>query len=155
VIESNVASSACPVQVLDDEHRRPWPQLELRKQQHLDLVRRRPGRERLLERRRDAADQIPDRAERPRDREVVAGAVEDASGGLDAPQERGDERGLADPGLARHEDDAPVPARRRVACVRQRGQCSLALEEFHGQRYAALRAELASPDRLRAPVRTS
>ncbi len=56
-----------PVHVLEHEHRRPRRELELRDQQALDLVRRRAGGERLLERRRDASDEVSERAERPRE----------------------------------------------------------------------------------------
>ena len=65
-----------PVHVLEHEHGRPRRERELVEQQAMDLVRRSLCGERLLERRRHAAGEVVDRPERPRDREVVAGADE-------------------------------------------------------------------------------
>ena len=48
-------------------------QRELGQQQAVDLVRRRAGGQRLLQRRRQRAGLVVDRAERARDRKVVAG----------------------------------------------------------------------------------
>ncbi len=84
-----------PVHVLEHEHGRPRRELELRDQQRLDVVRRRAGRERLLERRRDAPDEVANRTQRPRNREVVAGADQHPRPGSETLDEPGDERGLA------------------------------------------------------------
>jgi hypothetical protein len=120
-----------PVNVLDHEDGRPRRQLELRQQKRLDLVRRRAPGEGLSERRRDAADEVADRPERPRDREVVARPEQGARVEPEVGHEPRDERRLADAGLARDEDDAARPARGRGAGVGERGECVVPFEELH------------------------
>ena len=106
-------------------------QRELGQQQAVDLVRRRAGGQRLLQRRRQRAGQVVDRAERPRDREVVAGAEQYARVGIEIGDEAGDEGGLADPGLAGHDDDATVTPRCRDPRLREHSQCPFPLQELH------------------------
>jgi hypothetical protein len=120
-----------PVHVLDHEHRRPGRMLQLRDQQRLDLVRRRAGGERLVERRRDAPDEVPNRAERPRNRQVVARAEQHPRTRVQIPYEPGDERGLPDPRLPGDQDETTVAARGRLARLGESGQCTIALEELH------------------------
>src|SRR4029077_16924898 len=72
-----------------------------------------------------------ERTERAWNREVVAGAREHAGSGAEVLDEAGDERGLADPRLAGHEDDAAHSAGRGVVRVDQGCQRLLALEELH------------------------
>ena len=92
------------------------------------------GEQRFLERRRDDADEVSNRTERTRNREVVAAAEEHPGLGFERSHELGYERGLADPRLAGDEDHAPVAPRRRVARPGERSQCPIALEELHGAR---------------------
>jgi hypothetical protein len=120
------------VHVLEHEHGRQRRRLELGEQQRLDLVRRRAPRERLGEQRRDAADEVPDRAERPRDREVVARAEQDAGGRAQPVEDPGDERRLPDSRLTGHEHDAAGAARRARVRLRERRERPVALEEVHG-----------------------
>ncbi len=120
-----------PVHVLEHEHGRLRRQRELGQQQAVDLVRRRAGGQRLLQRRRQRAGQVVDRAERPRDREVVAGAEQHARVVIEIGDEAGDERGLADPGLAGHDDDATVAPRCRDPRLREHSQCPFPLQELH------------------------
>ena len=135
-----------PVHVLEHEHRRPRRELELRDQQRLDVVRRGAGRERLLERRRDAPDEVADRAQRPRDREVVAGAEQHPSPRRPRSRsEPGDERGLADPRLAGDEDDPTIAPRRRLARLGERGQCAVALEQLHRSKIDPARSWASPP----------
>src|SRR5262249_3332097 len=93
---------------------------------------------------------------RPRDRKVVARAEEDARVRLEVADEAGHQGGLADSGLARDEDDAPLPARRLTARLRERAQRVLALEQLHGGTINAVRRESSPSERerdLREPVR--
>ena len=121
-----------PVHVLEHEHRRLRRQRELGEQQAVDLVRRRAGGQRLLERRRQRAGEVVDRSERPRDREVVAGADQHPRVVVEIGEEARHERRLADPGLAGDDDDPAVAPRRRVARLRERRQRPFPLEELHG-----------------------
>ena len=100
-----------------------------------------PAASASLERRRDAPDEVADRAERPRDREVVAGAEQHPRAGVEILEEPGDERGLADPGLAGDEHDAALAARGRVARLGERRQCPVALEQLHGSTIDPSRVE--------------
>ena len=65
-----------PVDILEHEDRRPGRQLELGYEQRLDVVRRGAGGQGSLECRRHAAREVADRAERPRDGQIVTGAEE-------------------------------------------------------------------------------
>ena len=98
-----------PVDVLEHEHRRPRRPFQLGDQQALDLVRRGARVEGGLELDRDGADEVTDRAERTRDRQVVAGAEEHSRAGVEITCEARDELRLPDPGLAADEGDAPLP----------------------------------------------
>ena len=104
----------------EHEHRRLRRQLQLREQEALDLVRRGSGGERLLERCRDGPDEVSNRAQRPRNQEVVARAEQHPFPGFEILREPGHERGLADPRLARDEDHPTVAPRRRVARLGER-----------------------------------
>src|SRR5207247_8697052 len=97
----------------------------------LARVRGRHGVERLLQTCRDAADEIPDRTERPRNREVVAGAEQHPGPCFELPREPGDERGLADPRLAGDEHHSTGALRSSVARLPERSQRLVTLEPLH------------------------
>ena len=97
----------------------------------MDLVRRGAGGQCLRERRGDAAGEVVDRSEWPRDRKVVAGAEQHACAGLEIGDEPRDEGGLADPGLTRDDDDAAVAPRCCSARLRELSQCPFTFEELH------------------------
>jgi hypothetical protein len=121
-----------PVHVLDDEHRGPRRSPQLLDHQVVDLVCCDPRRERLLERRGRSACQVPDGTERPRDHEVVAAADEDSGRRVQTIDEAPDERGLADPRLARDEDHPTVASSGRLPGRGEPPQRRLALEQIHG-----------------------
>jgi hypothetical protein len=123
-----------PVHVLEHEHGRRRRQPQLRQQQAVDLVRGGAARERAPELRPDRVGEVVQRPERPRDREVVAGPDEDARARADVADEARDERRLADPRLARDDDDPPFAAARRVPRRREPRQRALALEQLHAPR---------------------
>ena len=91
-----------PVDVLDQQHRRPAGQLLVDGPEH-----RVPGRPRLDGRGqggRGPAGHVPERPQGPRRDQVVAGPGEHP-GPAGLPGERPDQTGLADPGLAGDEHD--------------------------------------------------
>ena len=110
-----------PVHVLDDEDRPRAGQLvEDRGQQRLA---RPVGLERVGQRTAGVARHVAKRAERARRDERVARAPQDAARS-DLLADRRDQRGLADPGLAADDHDAPL----RAGCVDRRSQeCLLVL----------------------------
>ncbi len=112
----------CPVHVLEHEHGRAGRKLELLHEQGLDLVRRGAGGERARELGRDAASEVPERAERPRDREVVAAADEYPGARLETVEEPPDERRLPDARLAGDEHDAPLTPFGAGVCRGERGE---------------------------------
>ena len=120
-----------PVHVLDHEHRRPGRQPQLLDQEPVDLVRGVAGGERALELGRDMAGQVSQRAERPRDREIVAAPEEHPGAVVEVGQEAGDDGGLADAGLADDDDHATLAPRRRVTRLGERGERTVALEQLH------------------------
>ena len=138
--------------VLEEEHGGPGRERELVEQEAVDLVRRRVGGERPLQLLGHAAGEVVDRAERPRDREVVAGADEHPRALLEARDETRHEGGLADPGLADHDDDAAVAPRRRLTRLREPGQCGLTFEELHSRKIDPSRASFLRPPGLSADV---
>ncbi len=73
-----------PVHVLEHEHRGVRQPLELGDEQRVHLMRRPAGGERLLE---GGRDEIPERAERARDREVVARPEHDPRSRLEIAHE--------------------------------------------------------------------
>ena len=111
-----------PVHVLEREHRGARRQRQLVEQEPVDLVRRCSGRECIFEGRRQRADEIVDRAERPRDREVVAAPDERPRARLEPGDELRQERRLADSRLSGHDHDTPLSARRRRPSLRQLGE---------------------------------
>jgi hypothetical protein len=121
-----------PVDVLDHEHGGLRARLELGKEQRLDVVRRRTGPERIVERRRGAAGKVAKGTERPRDRKVVARADENTRVVGEIADEALDERGLADAGLPRDENDAAGAGRCGGACRGKRREGLFALQELHG-----------------------
>ncbi len=130
--------------VLEHEHRRVRRRRELGDQERLDVVRRRAGGEGLLERRRRAPHEVPDRPQGPRNREVVAGADEHPPVRVEVADEAGHERRLADARLA-CDERGPAPAPRgRVAGVRESRQGSVALEELHASKIDLPRVPAAS-----------
>ena len=120
-----------PVHVLEHQDggsRRP---LELLDQEVLDLVRRRAGGERLPEAGRDAAREVAERAQRTRDRQVVAGAEQDAGAVLEIVQKPPHQRRLADPRLAADPDGPPSAGRSCSVRLGKRLQRGLTLEQLH------------------------
>jgi hypothetical protein len=120
-----------PVDVLEDEHGRSRRQPELGDQQRLDVVRRRTGGQRALERRRDVADQVSNRAERARDREVVAPPEQHLRPAVQVLHEPRHQGRLADPRLSGYENGATGAAGRGLMRLRELGQCPVALEQLH------------------------
>src|SRR4029078_4210728 len=102
--------------------------------ERLDLVQRGVGRERTLELRRNGAGEVADRAERPRDRQVVARSEQHARVRLKAADEAANERRLANAGLSGDEDSAALAARGSVACLHERSKSLVSLEQLDGQR---------------------
>ena len=120
-----------PVHVLEHEHGRRGRQLELRDQQRLDVVRGRADGERLDEGRRNVPNEVAERAQRARNREVVAGTEQHSRVVVQILEEPGDERCLADPGLAGDEDDPTGATGCRSSRLGERGQRPISLEELH------------------------
>jgi hypothetical protein len=120
-----------PVHVLEHQHRRPRRSLELLDQQVVDLVRRRAGRQRVREAGRDAAREIAERPQRARDRQVVAGARENARAAVEIVQEAPHQGGLPDPGLAADADGPPFARCGRCVCLGERLQRGLTLKKLH------------------------
>ena len=121
----------CPLDILENEHGRVRRPLQLGDQQGLDLVRGGAGGKSRRELSGDRAREVSKRAERPRDRQVVAGADERSRPSVEIVHEPGRESGLADPGLAGDEDHAARAPRGRLAPIGQDGECAIALEQFH------------------------
>ena len=115
-----------PVDVLDDDRGRAAGAERLQQRVEHRLARavlqcagERPG---------GRAGDVVDRAERTRDAERVACAVERAH--LAPAEHRADQRGLADPGLAQHERD-PALGPGPVQCAPEGGLLLLALKQLH------------------------
>ena len=117
-----------PVHVLQHENGGVGRKLELLDEQRLDVVRRRPCRERARELRRDASGEVAERAERPRDRKVVARADEHARPRVEPLEEPRDERRLADSRLAVDEDGAALAMLGRSVGVGERRERMPSLE---------------------------
>jgi hypothetical protein len=140
-----------PLQVLHRQQRRLPGPLQLRAQRGQDVVAVRAGAQRRRQLGADAADEIAERAEDPRGRQVVA--VPDEHPGI--PRHLGARRfhqpRLADPGLTGHQHD-PAVAGRRIAHRRaQRGQLGLAFEDRprHRPMFARRRRTLDASARSR------
>ena len=95
-------------------------------------MRRSAGHERFLEPRGHAPGEVAKGAERPRNREVVAGTEQQSRVGLEISDEAVDERRLADPRLAADEDRTPLAAGGCAARLGERSQCSVQLQELLG-----------------------
>jgi len=121
-----------PVHVLEDEHCGPRRELELFDQEALQIVRGGAVGEGTLERCRDGADQVAQRPEGSRDRQVVAAAEQHPGTRLETADERRYERRLADPRLAGDERYTSISARRLFARSDERGESVVALQQFHG-----------------------
>ena len=134
-----------PVDVLEHEHRRPRRPFQLGDQQALDLVRRGARVERGLELDRDGTDEVTDRPQRTRDRQVVAGAEEHSRAGVEIPCEARDELRLPDPGLAADEGDAPLPPGCGRPRLGKRGQRPITLEQLHGPKVDLSRGPVKPP----------
>ena len=100
-------------------------------QQGLDLMRSGARRDRLGEVLGDAADEVADRAEGPRDRKVVTRSGQDPPARAEIAQEPRDERRLADAGLARDENDAPRAPRCLGMGADERRERPVPFEELH------------------------
>ena len=120
-----------PVHVLEYEHGRRGRQLELRDQQRLDVVRGRADGECLDEGRRNVPNEVAERAQRARNREVVAGTEQHSRVVVQILEKPGDERCLADPGLAGDKDDPTGTTGCRSSRLGERGQRPISLEELH------------------------
>jgi hypothetical protein len=90
-----------------------------------------PGGKSVLQRCRDGSGEVSDRTEWPRNREVVAGAIEHPRPGFEIADEPGDERRLADSRLAGDEDHTTLASRCRKVRLEKRRHCPFALEELH------------------------
>ena len=115
-----------PVDVLDDDRGRAAGAERL--QQRVEDRLARAALERAGERPGGRAGDVVDRAERARDAERVARAVERAH--LAGAEHGADQRGLADPGLAQHEHDPSLGAG-PVQCAPEGGLLLLALKQLH------------------------
>jgi taurine--2-oxoglutarate transaminase len=116
------------VHVLEDDDRLPGA--ELRDQRLGDSIRNGAGLDEPEELAAGSLCDVHDRAERPWREERIAGADEDASPTVDREQERLDERGLADAGLAADEDEPPRPALGIQERIVERGERALPLQEL-------------------------
>ena len=141
-----------PLDILENEDGRVRRPLQLGDQQRLDLVRGGAGGKSRRELSRDRAREVSKRAERPRDRQVVAGADERSRPAVEIVYEPRRESCLADAGLAGDEDHAARAPRGGLASIGQDGECAVALEQFHGSKDKAP-AELrcAWPGAVAAP----
>ena len=115
-----------PVDVLDDDRGRAAGAERL--QQRVEHRLARAALQRAGERPGGRAGDVVDRAERTRDAERVARAVERAH--LARAEHGADQRGLADPGLAQHEHD-PALGPGPVQCAPEGGLLLLALKQLH------------------------
>jgi hypothetical protein len=104
-----------PVHVLDDQHGRPGELGQDRVERQLRVIRR----ERLLERPRSTAERVPQRLQGWWRQEVVAGADQDPDLGPDRARQLPDQTGLADTGLAGHQDGGTLPVPCRLDDVEQ------------------------------------
>jgi hypothetical protein len=120
-----------PVHVLEHEQRRARRALELRDQQILDVVRGRPGGERVLQLARHIARQVTQGAERARYGQVVARAQQHTRAVVEVLQEVPNERGLADPRLAADAHHPARAARGGGVGLAQRGQRRITLQQVH------------------------
>jgi hypothetical protein len=114
-----------PVQILEHDDR---GSAQLGRQRGREVTRRRAVRDQLGE----LAAHVDERAERPRRVERVARAPQHPRAVL---AERAHARGLADPGLARHEHEAPAAARLDVSVAgRQQVEFRRTLQQRHSHR---------------------
>ena len=121
-----------PVDVLQDEHERP-PTVTRAEERGSDRVRT-TSVDRLGDRARCLGGDLEDRPERRRREEGVAGAPEDRGGFAELVGEPPHQRGLADPGLPAHEDEAALPLPRLRECLMERRKGLASLHELGARR---------------------
>ena len=105
-VERSVVS---PVNILDDQHGRMFGPGQFRTQGGEHAVAFAAVRYSAAELGSDAADQVAERAEGPRSRQIIAVADEHPALGRQAGAQRLDQAGLADPSLAHDQHNGPVP----------------------------------------------